>query len=359
MANALAFARHPRSKGCEEELSTTLELAVPAFLEEAEEHESIDEAALEAFALEHDLDEEDLVELRAELEAREVEIVQPPADVPAAPAHVHTAAPTDALSLFMQRAGRYPLLTAAEEVALAKRVERGDAEAKERMINSNLRLVISIAKRYQRKDLPLLDLVQEGVIGLNRAVEKFDWRKGFKFSTYATWWIRQACQRAISNQSATIRIPTHVNERRVKLSRAEIRLEARLGRKPTREELAEEAELELVHVEEALDAVQANVSLNRPVGSEDDGELGDLFGDQFAVSPEDEAVDSVRRREVRRAIASLPERERRIVELRFGIGGEPQALEAIGKELGITRERVRQLEAEALAKLQDELAAAA
>ena len=359
MANARAFARHPRSKGCEEELSTTLELAVPAFLEEAEEHESIDEAALEAFALEHDLDEEDLVELRAELEAREVEIVQPPADEPSAPAHAQVAAPTDALSLFMHRAGRYPLLTAAEEVALAKRVERGDAEAKERMINSNLRLVISIAKRYQRKDLPLLDLVQEGVIGLNRAVEKFDWRKGFKFSTYATWWIRQACQRAISNQSATIRIPTHVNERRVKLGRAETRLEARLGRKPTREELAEEAELELVHVEEALDAVQANVSLNRPVGSEDDGELGDLFGDAAATSPEEEAVDSVRRSEVRRAIAQLPERERRIVELRFGIDGEPQALEAIGKELGITRERVRQLEAEALAKLQDELAEAA
>jgi len=359
VANARTFARHPRSEGCEEELSTTLELAVPAFLEEAEEHESIDEAALEAFALEHDLDEDDLVELRAELEAREVEIVQPPADEPTAPAHAQAPVPTDALSLFMHRAGRYPLLTAAEEVALAKRVERGDAQAKERMINSNLRLVISIAKRYQRKDLPLLDLVQEGVIGLNRAVEKFDWRKGFKFSTYATWWIRQACQRAISNQSATIRIPTHVNERRVKLARAETRLEARLGRKPTREELAEESELELVHVEEALDAVQANVSLNRPVGSEDDGELGDLFGDEGAASPEDEAVDSVRRREVRQAIASLPERQRRIIELRFGIGGEPQALEAIGKELGITRERVRQLEAEALARLQDELAFAA
>jgi RNA polymerase primary sigma factor len=345
-------------------VSTALELVVPAFLEEAEENASIEEIALEAFAHEHDLDEEDLEELRAELEAREVEIVAPAPeseaeDAPRAEVTEAYPGPTDALSLFMHRAGRYPLLTAAEEVALAKRVERGDAEAKERMINSNLRLVISIAKRYQRKDLPLLDLVQEGVIGLNRAVEKFDWRRGFKFSTYATWWIRQACQRAISNQSATIRIPTHVNERRMKLARASARLETKLGRKPTREELAEEAELELVHVEEALDAVQANVSLNRPVGSEEDGELGDLFDDQAAVNPEEEAVESLRRREVRRAIAGLPERERRIIELRFGVGGEPQALEAIGKELGITRERVRQLEAEALQKLELELAEAA
>jgi RNA polymerase primary sigma factor len=356
-----ANARHRRrSKGSEKNLSTLLETAVPAFLEEAEENATIEEAALEAFALEHDLDEEELAELRAELEAREVEIVVPePVAEEAHAAPVATPNPTDALALFMHRAGRYPLLTAAEEVALAKRVERGDREAKERMINSNLRLVISIAKRYQRKDLPLLDLVQEGVIGLNRAVEKFDWRKGFKFSTYATWWIRQACQRAISNQSATIRIPTHVNERRVKLSRAQNRLEAKLGRKPTREELAEEAELELAHVEEALDAVEANVSLNRPIGSEDDGEFGDLFHDEGAPDPENDAVDSLRRSEVRRAIAQLPERQRRIVELRFGIGGEPKALEAIGKELGITRERVRQLEAEALTKLERELAEAA
>jgi len=175
-------------------LSTTLELVVPAFLEDAEEHGSIEENALEAFAHEHDLDEEELAELRAELEARAVEIVVPAPEEPVEqqPARVEAPAPTDALSLFMHRAGRFPLLTAAEEVALAKRVERGDAAAKERMINSNLRLVISIAKRYQRKDLPLLDLVQEGVIGLNRAVEKFDWRRGYKFSTYATWWIRQA-----------------------------------------------------------------------------------------------------------------------------------------------------------------------
>ena len=342
-------------------LSTTLELVVPAFLEDAEEHGSIEENALEAFAHEHDLDEEELAELRAELEARAVEIVVPAPEEPVEqqPARVEAPAPTDALSLFMHRAGRFPLLTAAEEVALAKRVERGDAAAKERMINSNLRLVISIAKRYQRKDLPLLDLVQEGVIGLNRAVEKFDWRRGYKFSTYATWWIRQSCQRAISNQSATIRIPTHVNERRVKLARESNRLETKLGRKPTREELAEATELSLLHVDEALDAVEANVSLNRPIGSEEDGELADLFHDPAADSPEEEAVDSLRRSEVRRAIASLPERERRIIELGFGVGGEPVALEAIGKELGITRERVRQLEREALEKLEGELAEAA
>jgi len=342
-------------------LSTTLELVVPAFLEDAEEHGSIEENALEAFAHEHDLDEEELAELRAQLEARAVEIVVPAPEEPVEQqsARVEAPAPTDALSLFMHRAGRFPLLTAAEEVALAKRVERGDAAAKERMINSNLRLVISIAKRYQRKDLPLLDLVQEGVIGLNRAVEKFDWRRGYKFSTYATWWIRQSCQRAISNQSATIRIPTHVNERRVKLGRESNRLETKLGRKPTREELAEATELSLLHVDEALDAVEANVSLNRPIGSEEDGELADLFHDPAADSPEEEAVDSLRRSEVRRAIASLPERERRIIELRFGVGGEPVALEAIGKELGITRERVRQLEREALEKLEGELAEAA
>ena len=349
------------------ELSNLLEIDARTFLDNAEEIGLLDELALDAFATEHDLDEDEVIALRGELEARGVELVDAsPSDADGteddtAPVRVtHEASgTTDSLTLFMNAAGRYPLLTAAEEVMLAKRVERGDGAAKERMINSNLRLVVSIAKRYQGHGLPLADLVQEGVIGLNRAVEKFDWRRGYKFSTYATWWIRQACQRAISNQSATIRIPTHVNERRVKLGRAQSRLEAKLGRKPTREELAEEAELDLVHVEEALDAVEANVSLNRPIGSEEDGEFGDLFHDEAAADPENDAVDSLRRREVRDAIAQLPERERRIVELRFGIGGEPKALEAIGKELGITRERVRQLEAEALTKLERELAEAA
>jgi RNA polymerase primary sigma factor len=256
----------------------------------------------------------------------------------------------------MNRAGRYPLLTAADEVALAKRVERGDAAAKERMINSNLRLVISIAKRYQGRDLPLLDLIQEGVIGLNRAVEKFDWRRGFKFSTYATWWIRQACQRAISSQSTTIRVPTHVHERRIKLARAASRLEVRLGHEPTREELAKEAGLSLQHVEEALDAAEAPVSLNVPVGSDGEGELGDLFSDPSASDPAEAAADSFQRLAVRRAVAALPAREQRILALRFGFDGEMRTLDEIGKELGLTRERVRQLERDALTRVADELA---
>ena len=255
----------------------------------------------------------------------------------------------------MSRVGRYPLLTAAEEVALAKRVERGDREAKERMINSNLRLVISIAKRYQNRNLPLLDLFQEGVIGLNRAVEKFDWRRGYKFSTYATWWIRQACQRAVSGQSDTIRIPTHVHERRVKLGGASARLEPKLGREPTREELAAETGLSLRHVDEALDIAEAPVSLNRPIGSEEDGEFGNLFADPEALDPAAEATDSLRRLAVRRAVAGLPEREARILELRFGFDEEPASLEQIGRELGITRERVRQLEAEAFRHLAGKL----
>jgi RNA polymerase primary sigma factor len=329
-------------------VTVILEEPIQSFLGEAEERGTIEESALEAFAAEHDLDEDELSVLRAELEAREVDValpVQEPAE------SRELSGSTDALTLFMTRAGRYPLLTASEEVALAKRIERGDAAAKERMINSNLRLVISIAKRYQGHDVPLGDLVQDGVIGLNRAVEKFDWRRGFKFSTYATWWIRQACQRAISSQSATIRVPSHVHERRLKLARVAGRLKTQLGREPTREELAEAAELTRKHVDEALDAADAPVSLNQRVGVEDEGELGDLFGDPLAADPEVEAVDSLRRLEVRRALRELPERERRVLELRFGLDGDPQPLETIGKELGISRERVRQVEGEAMAQL--------
>ena len=334
-----------------------LEAPFDAFLDDAEERGHIDESALEAFAVEHDLEEDDLGALRAELESRDVEIVAPE------PEQTYEASPAigtaDALTLFMNRAGKHALLTAAEEVALAKKIERGDLAAKERMINSNLRLVISIAKRYQGHGLSLLDLVQEGTIGLNRAVEKFDWRKGFKFSTYATWWIRQSCQRAVSNQSTVIRVPVHVHERRVKLARERAKLEATLGRDPTREELAEATQIPLNHVVEALDAAAANVSLNQHVGADEGSELGEMFADTTSADPVDEAADSYQRYLVRRAIAKLPEREARVIELRFGLDGQPKSLEAIGEELKLTRERVRQLEKQAFTRLESELTNAA
>jgi RNA polymerase primary sigma factor len=259
----------------------------------------------------------------------------------------------DSLGLFLGEIGRYQLLTAAEEVELAKRIERGDVEAKNRMITSNLRLVVSVARRYQGHGLPLGDLIQEGIIGLVRAVEKFDWRKGFKFSTYAVWWIRQAVQRAVANQSRTIRIPVHVNERRQKLSRARRELVARHGREPTEDELAKAAGLPLDHVRDALDAAQALAILDQPVGDEGGASLGDLYAAE-QQAPEEEADELIRREAVRQAVAALPDRERQVIELRFGLDDDgPVSLEEIGRRLGITRERVRQLEQEALTRLAD------
>lgn len=334
-------------------LNELLQLAhVETLLDESVERGFLRERDLEAFVLEHDLAAEELDELRHALKERDVEVRGEPEDEDLDRAT--PAVTTDSLQLFLNEAGRHRLLTAADEVALAKRVERGDPAAKERMINSNLRLVVSIAKRYQGHDVPLLDLIQEGVIGLNRAVEKFDWRKGYKFSTYATWWIRQACQRAVANQAKTIRIPVHVQERRVKLARASAQFEARHGRSPTSEELADATRLKLDHVEEALEAVDS-ISLNATIGSDGDGEMGDLFADETAADPVEEASEALRRRRIRQALDALPERQRRILELRFGFDGEIRSLEAIGKELGLTRERVRQLEGEALGRLEREL----
>ena len=339
-----------------------LDTELTTFLERAEERGVVDETELEALAFEHDLDEEELASLRSELASREIEIVAPAPvqedevrEPAAQDVSAEITATSDSLTLFMNEIGRHRLLTAAEEVELAKRIERGDRKAKERMINSNLRLVVSIAKRYQGHGLPLGDLIQEGIIGLNRAVEKFDWRRGFKFSTYATWWIRQACQRAISNQSRTIRVPAHVHERRVKLARVGRQLEAQRGRQATNEELADATGLELQHVEEALGAVEASVSLNQTVGDDADGELGDLFADPAAVDPAEEAGDTLRRQAVREALSALPELERRIVELRFGFDGEQRSLEEIARELRISRERVRQVERNVFAQLEREL----
>jgi RNA polymerase primary sigma factor len=322
-------------------------------VESAEERGYIEPAELEALALELDLGEEEIAELTHDLESIGLEIGPPVEDAPeeveivAEP--VHGAG--DSLQLFLADVGRHKLLTASEEVTLAKRIEKGDLLAKRRMIESNLRLVVSIAKGYRGLGVPFLDLIQEGTLGLNRAVEKFDWRRGFKFSTYATWWIRQSVQRAVANNARTIRVPVHVVERQQKLGRAARRLEVELGRDATKEELAEATGLPIQHVDEALGAAQASVSLNQSVGADDEGELGDLFADREAVDPFDEAEESLRKQGVRRALDALPERERRILELRFGFEGDPWTLEAIGHELGLTRERVRQLEGQALQRL--------
>jgi RNA polymerase primary sigma factor len=336
---------------------------VNALIEVGEREGCLELSEISRVADASELDDEDVEQLYDDLQKRGIELSDD-CGRSATPESTYVngdlaEATTDALQLFLNEMGKYRLLTAAEEVELAKRIERGDQEAKDLMINSNLRLVVSIAKKYQGHGLSLLDLIQEGIIGLIRAVEKFDWRKGFKFSTYATWWIRQACQRAVANQSATIRVPVHVHERRIKIAREANKLQAQLGREPTREEISDATKMPLQHVQEALDAASANVSLNQQVGNEGDGELGDLFADNTSSDPSDEAADAFRRQMVRDAIAELPERQRQIIELRFGLDGEPKSLEVIGKELGLTRERIRQLESEALRHLTTELAGVA
>jgi RNA polymerase primary sigma factor len=331
-------------------------------LDAAEERGYVEPAELEAFVLEHDLVDEDVEALARELAVLGLEIGPPAAATEttentggrAASLNLEPeelVASADSLQLFLADVGRHKLLTAAEEVALAKRIERGDPVAKRRMIESNLRLVVSIAKGYRGLGVPFLDLIQEGTLGLNRAVEKFDWRRGYKFSTYATWWIRQSVQRAVANHARTIRVPVHVVERQQKLGRAARRLEVELGREATKDELADATGLPMQHIDEALGAAHASVSLNQTVGADDEGELGDLFADREAADPFDEAEESLRRQGVRKALDALPERERRILELRFGFEGEPWTLEAIGHELDLTRERVRQLESQALARL--------
>jgi RNA polymerase primary sigma factor len=261
------------------------------------------------------------------------------------------AATTDALQLFLNEIRRYPLLTAAEEVELSKRIEQGDLEAKERMINSNLRLVVSIAKKYQGQELSLLDLIQEGIFGLIRASEKFDWRKGYKFSTYATFWIRQAIQRGLANKARTIRIPVHIGQRERKIVRAERELSATLGREPTDEEIARHAELPLDQVEEVRDAARTVTSLDRPVGEDGDTALGDLL--EGGTPPPDREVEvSLSEQLLRQTIEELPETERDVITLRFGLTGEdPQPLRETGRRLGLSAERVRQIESRALKRL--------
>jgi RNA polymerase primary sigma factor len=258
---------------------------------------------------------------------------------------------TDALQLFLNEIRRYPLLSKDEEVELAKRIEAGDLDAKERMINSNLRLVVANAKKYQGQDLPLLDLIQEGIFGLIRAAEKFDYRKGYKFSTYATFWIRQAIQRGLANRARTIRIPVHIGQRERKIARVERELSAKLGRDPTDREVSQAAELPEDQIQEVRDVARTITSLDRPVGEEGETALGDLLESE-GEGPDAEVQLSLREETLRTAVDSLPDRERDVVKLRYGINGhEPTPLRETGRRLGISAERVRQVEAEALKRL--------
>jgi RNA polymerase primary sigma factor len=257
----------------------------------------------------------------------------------------------DTLQLFLRDIRRHPLLTAEEEIELAKRIERGDLEAKERMVNSNLRLVVSLAKRYQGHELSLLDLIQEGILGLIRASEKFDWRKGYKFSTYATFWIRQAIQRGLANQGRTIRLPVHIGQRERKIARAERELSTRLGRPPTDEEIAREADISLRELEETREFSRTVTSLERPVGEEGDTELGALLPSD-APEPVEEVEIGLRQEAVHRALENLSEQEQRVIRLRYGINGdEPTPLREAGRQLGLSPERVRRIEHKALERL--------
>ena len=336
-----------------QELASRPEVA--ALIARGEERGCINLSEFDELAQALELHDEDVDALEAHLESQGIEITDDCGRSGVEPTVFRNgelaAATTDALQLFLNEIRRYPLLTASEEVELSKRIEQGDLAAKERMINSNLRLVVSIAKKYQGQELSLLDLIQEGIFGLIRASEKFDWRKGYKFSTYATFWIRQAIQRGLANKARTIRIPVHIGQRERKIVRAERELAARLGREPTDDEIAREAELPLDQVEEVREAARTVTSLDRPVGEEGDTALGDLL--EGGAPPVDQEVElSLSEELLRRTIEELPDTEREVIRLRFGLtGDDPQPLRETGRRLGLSAERVRQIESTALKRL--------
>src|ERR671924_1747208 len=327
---------------------------VRQFIEAAEQAGSLRADELSDLVETHELDTMQAEALQRELEQRGIDILdgerepepQPP---PQQPVVYETT--TDALQLFLREAGRHPLLNAAQEVELSKKIERGDMQAKQRMIQSNLRLVVSIAKNYRNQGLPFLDLIQEGTLGLIRAVEKFDWRRGYKFSTYATWWIRQAVARALADKARTIRMPVHIVERLQKMNRAERMLWTQLGREPSLEEIAEEASLPIQQAHEVLAAARASASLDQPVVEQEDAVFGDFVAGDDPL-PEEEVEVSLRSQALAEALSALSDRERQVLVYRYGLdGSDPMTLEEIGRHMGLTRERVRQIELDTLRRL--------
>ena len=320
-------------------------------IESAEQSGSIRHDDLVELLDAHELDALGTDAVYRDLEQRGIEVVETEPEPAPAPATTPQETTTDALQLFLREAGRHALLTAAQEVELAKRIERGDMDAKTIMIQSNLRLVVSIAKNYRNQGLPFLDLIQEGTLGLIRAVEKFDWRRGYKFSTYATWWIRQAVARALADKARTIRMPVHIVERMQKMNRAERMLWTQLGREPSLAEIADEASVPLQQAHEVRAAARASTSLDQPVGDQEDAVFGDFVAGEGPL-PEEEVEVSLRSEALAQALAALSERERQVLYLRYGLRDEePKTLEEIGRRLGLTRERVRQIETEALRRL--------
>jgi len=328
---------------------------IEALISRAEELGCVNLSELSELTQQLDLSDEEAQQLADRLESLGIDVTDDCGrQADGAPSYANGELATmtgDALQLFLRDIRGHPLLSAADEVELAKRIERGDLEAKERMVNSNLRLVVSLAKRYQGHELSLLDLIQEGILGLIRAAEKFDWRKGYKFSTYATFWIRQAISRGLSNQGRTIRIPVHIGQRERKIARVERELAVELGRAPSDEEVAKAADITLGELQETRDAARTVTSLDRPIGEDGDTEFGALFASDDP-EPSEEVEIGLREEAVRSALQNLSDQERRVIQLRYGINGDnPTPLREAGRQLGLSPERVRRIEHKALERL--------